>query len=98
MSRLTVAGFVIFFGFSAGAEESKPPISLGKDISVPANLNFSTNVSPDGQAVTVLFGNLEASIEPVAKASSVPGGPSVAPSNQTSIDSKTATLNLPYAT
>ena len=51
-------------------------------ISVPSNLDFVTNISPDGEAVTIIFSNLVLSVEPL----------------QPAIGTKVLTLHLPYAT
>jgi hypothetical protein len=51
-------------------------------INVPANLDFVTDISPDGQAVTIIFSNLFLSVEPF----------------QPAIRAKVFTLNLPYCT
>jgi len=55
------------------------------------NLGFATNVSPDAQAATVLFDNLLVELEP-ARA----GARST--HNQTAVQTKVATLHIPYAT
>lgn len=51
-------------------------------ISVPSNLDFVTNISPDGEAVTIIFSNLVLSVEPL----------------QPAIRTKVFTLHLPYST
>jgi hypothetical protein len=51
-------------------------------IRVPSNLDFVTNISPDGEAVTIIFSNLVLSVEPF----------------QPAIRTKVFTLNLPYST
>jgi hypothetical protein len=53
-------------------------------ISVPSNLDFVTDISPDGEAVTIIFSNLVLSVEPLP----------------TAIRTKTKvfTLHLPYST
>jgi hypothetical protein len=53
-----------------------------KGISVPSNLDFVTDISPDGEAMTIIFSNLSLTVAPLAPA----------------IRTKVFTLNLPYAT
>ena len=55
---------------------------LHKGISVPSNIDFTMNFSPDGQAVTIIFSNVHMAIEPV----------------QPSIQTKVFTLHIPYFT
>lgn len=73
------------------AEDAKPGSKLGKDIRVPANIGFSTNVSDDAQAATLMFDNLFTSVEQTVL--TLQGT-----QNQTAIQSKVFTVNVPYST
>lgn len=66
--------------------------SFGKNVNIPANTGFATNVSPDGQAVTVLFDDMVVSVElpRVGMTGNV--------SDQTTIQTKVVTLNFPFST
>ena len=66
--------------------------TFSKGIRAPSNLEFTTNISPDGQAVTVIFSNAVVSIEPARGT----GAGTIA--NQTALQTKVVTLHLPYAT
>ena len=63
-------------------EQSSVASQFGRRISVPANLDFVTSLSPDGEAVTIIFSNLFLAVEPLEPA----------------IRTKVCTLNLPYTT
>jgi hypothetical protein len=77
---------------TAGTEDAGS--TFQKEIRIPANVGFSTNVSPEGKAATVLFDNVVVEVNAVAGSNAV-GQP---PSNQTAISTKTVTLNIPYST
>ncbi len=83
--------FVAILSISMLAVELSLGSELGKEVSVPANLGFATNFSPDQQAATVLFDNLLIEISPAQKGTT-------ATHNQTAIQTKVATLNVPYKT
>lgn len=72
------------------AEETASPTEFGTKIRVPANIGFSTNVSNDKQVVTLLFDNLLVDVSAATQ-----GGQSTR--NQTAIQSKVLTVNIPYA-
>jgi hypothetical protein len=61
-------------------------------ISVPSNLDFTTNISPDGQAVTIIFSNAVVSIEPARQSQAG------VIDNQTAVQTKMVTMHLPYST
>lgn len=82
---------VAFLGASLVAAEPKLGSELGKEVRVPSNLGFSTNVSPDAHAATILFDNLIVEVSPAQKGAA-------ATHNQTAIQSKVATLHIPYKT
>jgi hypothetical protein len=63
-----------------------------KGISVPSNLDFTTDISPDGQAVTIIFTNVAVSIEPAGQSQAG------VISNQTAMQTKLVTLHIPYST
>jgi hypothetical protein len=65
---------------------------LSKDIHVPSNLDFTTDISPDGQAVTIIFSNAVVSIEPARRSRAG------VLSNQTAIQTKLVTMHVPYST
>ncbi len=98
MSRLLSAlpGIAVFassvlFASSGLSDDTKSGSKLTKGIAVPSNLGFSTNISPDAQAATIIFDNLGVTIDPAKKSAA-------AASNQTAIKTKVATLNIPYST
>jgi hypothetical protein len=65
---------------------------FAEGIRVPSNLDFITNISPDGQAVTIIFSNAVVSIEPARRTRAG------VLSNQTALQTKLVTLHLPYST
>jgi hypothetical protein len=65
---------------------------LREGISVPSNLDFTANISPDGQAVTIIFSNIHMGIEPTQQS------PAGGTPNQTAIQTKVVTLHIPYST
>jgi hypothetical protein len=76
---------------STWAAEPEHSSALSKKISVPSNLGFSLNVSPDSQAATILFDNLIVEIAPASKGVRTT-------QNQTSIQTKLASIHVPYTT
>jgi hypothetical protein len=64
---------------------------LREGISVPSNIDFMVNISPDGQAVTIVFSNVVIGIEPAVQ------GPAQI-HNQTALQTKVVTLHIPYST
>jgi hypothetical protein len=66
--------------------------TFSKGIRVPSNLDFTTDISPDGQAVTIIFSNAMVSLEPARRSRAG------VLSNQTAMQTKVVTLQLPYAT
>ena len=76
---------------STWGAEPEHSSALSKKISVPSNLGFSFNVSPDSQAATILFDNLIVDIGPASKGAR-------ATQNQTAIQTKLATIHVPYTT
>lgn len=92
MSRSILALFVVaVLATSIPVADVVSGSELGKGIRVPSNLGFTTNVSDDGQAATIIFDNLIVEISPTQKSAA-------ATHNQTAIQTKVATLNLPYKT
>jgi hypothetical protein len=93
MTKTSFAAIAAFFAMASAAfsDETKPASQLGKDIRVPANNEIATNVSDDAQAATILFDNLVVSVDPALKGSG-------AVHNQTAIQTKTFTVNVPYTT
>lgn len=92
MTRPMLALFVTCFLVNiAFGDEPKPATQFGKEIHIPSNVGFSTNISPDAQAATVLLDNAFVELRPVHK-----GQRGV--TNQTESTSKVITLNLPYST
>ncbi|HQX48616.1 MAG TPA: hypothetical protein PLY87_03710 [Planctomycetaceae bacterium] len=90
MSRSIFASFIVaVLVTSMLATDAVPGSEFGKEIRVPSNLGFSTNVSPDAQAATILFDNLFVEVSPALKGAA-------ATFNQTAIQTKVATLNIPY--
>jgi len=75
---------------AALADESKSKAEIGKTIRVPSNTGFSTNVSPDAQAATVLFDNAYVEVNPAQQGA-------VSTRNQTAIQTKAITLHVPYS-
>lgn len=73
------------------ADEPKSETQLGKDIRIPTNIGFATNVSPDGRAATLIFENAYVASEPVTQ-----GAQEVY--NQSQAQSKVLTVNIPYST
>jgi hypothetical protein len=41
--------------------------TFSKGIRVPSNFDFTTDISPDGQAVTMIFSNAMVSLEPARR-------------------------------
>jgi hypothetical protein len=66
--------------------------TFSKGIRVPSNLDFTTDISPDGQAMTIIFSNAMVSLEPARRSRAG------VLSNQTAIQTKVVTLHMPYAT
>src|SRR5690349_21367923 len=73
-------------------EPSSVASNFDKRISVPSNLDFMTDISPDWEAVTINFRNVEIGIGP---AQLLPGGGTL---DQTAIQTKVVTLHIPYST
>ena len=84
LSVAVLATFVI-------AEDAKPATQLGKNIRVPANIGFSTNVSSDGQAAVLIFDNLYTDVN-----QTITGAAGAL--NQTLTQTKVFTVNIPYST
>lgn len=76
---------------SAHSDDAKRGAKLGKKITIPSNIGFSTNVSDDAQAATVLFDNLDVVVEAATRTQ---GGAK----NQTAVQTKTTTIHVPYST
>lgn len=91
MSRSILTLFVVALATSIPAADVVPGSELGKGILVPSNLGIATNVSPDAQAATIIFDNLFVEISSARKGAA-------ATHNQTAIQSKVATLHIPYKT
>jgi hypothetical protein len=83
--------FVAVFAISLPFGDVSLGSELDKAVRVPANLGFAVNVSPDAQAATILFDNLWVTVGPTQKGRT-------ATLNQTAIQTKLATLNIPYKT
>src|SRR5258708_3670692 len=66
--------------------------TFSKGIRIPSNFDFTTDISPDGQAVTIIFSNALVSLEPARRSRAG------VLSNQTAIQTKVVTLHMPYAT
>ena len=64
---------------------------LHERISVPSNLGFATNISPDGQAATIIFDNLFVGINPAQQGA-------VETHDHTAIQTKVFTVHIPYST
>lgn len=73
------------------AEEAKHGTKLDKGISIPANVGFVTDVSEDQQVATIIFSNVYAQVS-----GAVQGGRGAL--NQTKIETKVVTLDVPYGT
>ena len=73
------------------AGQDKGPSALGKEIRIPTNTGFSTNVSPDGRAATVIFDNLYVESRPTAQGA-------MGATGQTDIQTKAVTIQVPYST
>jgi hypothetical protein len=65
--------------------------NLVNEIRVPSNVGFATNISPDGQAATVIFDNLYIGLGPAQQGLA-------GTLNQTAIQSKVFTVVIPYST
>jgi hypothetical protein len=89
-SILGLIGVAILVTFSL-AEDAKPGSQFGKDIRVPANIGFSTDISKDGQAATLIFENLTTEV-----GQTVVGAAGAF--NQTANQPKVFTVNVPYST
>ena len=89
-SILGLIGVAALVTFSL-AEDPKSGSKLGTDIRVPANFGFSTDVSQDGQAATLIFDNLYTVVN-----QTVLGAQGAF--NQTANQSKVFTVNVPYST
>jgi hypothetical protein len=72
-----------------GSGGSKAQAGFSGDPRVPANIGFSTNISPDKQALTVLFDNLNQQVPRTQKGQSGTLG-------QTDSQSKVFTLDVPF--
>jgi hypothetical protein len=72
--------------------QSSPASTLREGISVPSNIDFTANISPDGQAVSIIFSNVVISIEPARQ------NQAGVISNQTAIQTKIVTMHIPYST
>jgi hypothetical protein len=83
-------GAMVLAASTWGAEPEHSS-ALSKKISVPSNLGFSFNVSPDSQAATILFDNLIVDIGPASQGARTT-------QNQTAIQTKLATIHVPYTT
>jgi hypothetical protein len=81
----------VVLAISAVGAEAERGSALGKAVRVPSNLGFSTSVSPDGQAATIVFDNLYVELSPAHKGAA-------ATLNQTAVQTKLATLHIPYTT
>ena len=93
MSRVLFAlASVMVLATITSADDTESGSRIQKQIRIPANIGFGTNVSDDGQVATVIFDNVSIEADPVGK--STHG--SVA--NQTEMQTKTVTLNIPYST
>ena len=92
MSRaiLGLVGVGVLAAFAV-AEDAKSVTQLGKDIRVPANVGFSTNVSSDNQSAGLIFDNLYTEVD-----RTVIGAAGAL--NQTLAQSKAFTVNIPYST
>ena len=73
------------------ADEPKPASKFEKEIRIPSNIGISTNVAPDGQALTVTFDSAFTDLDPAQKGA-------IATHNQTAIETKVCTVNIPYST
>lgn len=71
--------------------EDAPKTAFQKGIRIPTNYGFATNISEDGQVAGIIFDNLTAEAQTVTV-----GGAGTL--NQTVLQSKVCTLNLPYTT
>ncbi len=92
MSRSILSLFgVAVLAASVLAAEPQSKSELGNEIRVPSNLGFATNISPDKQAATIIFDNLLVEVSPAKKGTA-------GTLNQTAIQTKAATLNIPYKT
>ena len=92
MSRFLLTLFsVTAFGTCVHADEPKPASKFEKEISIPSNIGFSTNVASDGQALTVIFDNLLTDLDPAQRGT-------IATHDQTAIETKVCTVNIPYST
>lgn len=94
MTRKTwVCAIVALFVGSQGAHSDDRAVTstFGEKIRVPANIGFSTNISPDSQALTLLFDNLLIEVEPTKEGQRGAIG-------QTAISSKVFTVEIPYST
>ena len=87
---LTLTG-VLVLAMSGFSEDPKPGSVFGKEIRIPANTGFSTNVSPDGLAATVVFDNLLVAANPAQKGQT-------STQNQTALQTKVVTIHIPYTT
>jgi hypothetical protein len=92
------SGYVLFsvVGFAfltsvALTDDPKPGTEIGNGITIPSNHGIATNISHDGQAATIIFDNLVVDVGPAVKSIA-------STSNQTAIQTKVLTVNVPYAT
>lgn len=92
MSRFLLTLFsVAALATGVHADEPKPASQFQKEIRIPSNIGFSTNIAPDAQALTVIFENLIADLD------SAPQG-ARGTLDQTAIETKVCTINIPYST
>ena len=92
MSRFLLTLFsVTALATGVHADEPKPTSKFEKEIRLPSNIGFSPNVATDGQALTVLFENVVADLDFTQQGA-------IATHNQTAIETKVCTVNIPYAT
>lgn len=96
MTRLLALGFCASaLGLAPAGEGGKADSGTATEFSgsprVPANTGFSFNISPDKQAMTVLFDNLVQEVGPASKGQAGTLG-------QTASQAKVFTLEVPYST
>ena len=85
---LVAASAIITYLF---ADDAKNGSKFGNNVRVPANTGFTTTVSEDGQATTLIFDNLYTQVGPT-----VVGAQGAF--NQTVSEPKVFTVNVPYST
>ncbi|MFG0262439.1 MAG: hypothetical protein ACF788_08610 [Novipirellula sp. JB048] len=87
---LACVSFVAFTPIGV-ADDSNLASKFGKEVRVPSNLGFSTNISDDGQTLTLIFDNLLVDLRATQQGAR-------ATHNQTAIETKVFTVNIPYST